>query len=121
MEKVTVTQCFQKGLTKKGNPYFAVTLADGREATCFDKEIPNKLNQEIEAELKQQEYQGEVQYVLNLPGSNNFRKGGGGFNLAFNQRKTALEVAVNSFNGRIENGKEITERADYLLTWLKQE
>lgn len=114
-EKVTPVTAFQKGLTKKGNPYYTVNLADGRQATCFDKLILEKLNQEIEVDVKQSEYNGQMEYVINFPGS-----GGGrpGFNLEFNQKKVALECSVKS--GALESDDEILKRAGLFLNWLKQ-
>lgn len=120
MEKVTVTAAFQKGLTKKGNPFYTVTLADGRQATCFDKDIPNKINTEIEAEIKQTEYNGQLEYVMNLPG-NGFQRRGSGFNLEFNQKKCALEAAAQSMGIGSNDGGDILRRADKFLEWMQKE
>ena len=115
-EKVTPVNAFQKGLTKKGNPFYTVNLADGRQATCFDNKILESLNKEIEVEVKQSEYNGQVEYIINFPGS----QGGGrsGFNLDYNQKKTALECAVKS--GALEDDQTIITRAGVFLAWLKQ-
>jgi hypothetical protein len=117
-EKITITGAFQKGLTKKGNPFFTLNLADGRQATCFDAELSQKLNQEIEVDIKQTEYNGQVEYVVNAPG--NGQRRGGGFNLDYNQRKTALETATASIPAALGNGAEILTRADKFLEWIQR-
>lgn len=118
-EKVTITGSFQKGLTKKGNPFFTVRLADGRDCTCFDAEIAQKMNTEIEVEIKQSEYNGKVEYIINAPNSGG-RGRGGGFNLDFNQKKTALEAAAHSMGLGSNDGADIIRRADKFLEWLQK-
>lgn len=120
-EKVTITGSFQKGLTKKGNPFFTLNLADGRQATCFDKEISEKLNTEIEVDIKQTEYNGQVEYVINAVGGGGGNRRGGGFNLEFNQKKTSLEAASHSMGIGSNDGGDILRRADKFLEWMKQE
>ena len=117
-EKITITGSLQKGLTKKGNPYFTLTLADGRRATCFDQQLAQTLNQEIEVEIKQSEYNGVTEYIVNPLGGANGLKGGG-FNLPFNQRRVALESAAASMAGGVSDGAAILKRADAFYAWMK--
>jgi hypothetical protein len=117
-EKVTPVSAFQKGTTKAGNPFYTVQLADGRQATCFDNQILQKLNQTIDVEVKQTQYNNQVEYVINFPGAQGTGGGKSGFNLGFNQRKTALECAVRS--GSLESDEVIIERANKFLAWMNK-
>lgn len=119
LEKVVITGSLQKGLTKKGNPFYTVTLADGRQATCFDQKLAQTLNQEVEAEVKQTEYNGAIEYILNPP-NGGAGKRGSGFNLEFNQRKTALEAAAQSMGIGSNDGGDILRRADKFLEWMQK-
>jgi len=98
LEKVKIASAIEKEYNNK--KYLTITLADGRTGSSSDVELKDKLNIEIELDVKPaKEYNGVQQYYFNIPKETH---GGGKFpakNYAFEKRRVALECATELIKG----------------------
>jgi hypothetical protein len=100
-EKVTIKTIIDTGKKYQDKAIINIELQDGRKGSAFDSTFMSfKPDQEIEIDVAPaKDYNGEKRYYFNLPKSDN-KKGFPVKDYAFEKRKTALECAVNTSQGK---------------------
>ena len=114
METIKI-QSISEFAGKNGTIYNIVAENDTRKFVCFNAEIKGKEGQSIEAEIKENTFNGRTSYIVNLP-----KAGGKPFVKSNADRQIALQSAVNWLKGTEAKKEQVIQLAEYFLTWLKK-
>jgi hypothetical protein len=114
METIKI-QSISEFAGKNGTIYNIVAENDQRKFVCFNAEIKGKEGQSIEAEIKENTFNGRTSYIINLP-----KAGGKAFVKSNADRQIALQSAVNWLKDTEAKKEQVIQLAEYFLTWLKK-
>ena len=99
----------------KGTIYNIVAENDMRRLVCFNAEIKGKEGQSIEADIKENIFNGRTSYIINLP-----KAGGKPFVKSNADRQIALQSAVNWLKDTEAKKEQVIQLAQFFLDWLKK-
>jgi hypothetical protein len=114
METIKI-QSISEFAGKNGTIYNIVAENDQRKFVCFNAEIKGKEGQAIEADIKENNFNGKISYIINLPkaGAKQFPKSNA-------DRQIALQSAVNWLKNTEAKKEQVIQLAQYFLDWLKK-